>query len=144
MHLKKKCSTPLEPIVVFIQLRERDEAVGICKKCWNKIADMDWWETVEEIEISLFPLEYKKEEISRILEEEIAEEEKAVEDEYVTVSKTAWARKDAMKKKIDLKEIMKEGEKSLREETQKSYGKRKKRTKRSKRKEDVWSQESDY
>jgi hypothetical protein len=146
MKLQKKCGTPLEPIIVFIQLRDKDETIGLCRKCWGKVADMDWWEVVDTVEITELPLEYKKEEIEEILKEEIPEEKKAEEDEYVSVAKNAWARKDAMKKKIDIKELMKEGEKSLREETQKTYSKRGKHKKRNKqRKDDVWSQDpEDY
>lgn len=40
LKLHKKCSTPLEPSIVYI---EKDkETIGICGPCWAKIADKDW------------------------------------------------------------------------------------------------------
>jgi hypothetical protein len=40
LKLHKNCSTPLEPSIVYI---EKDkETIGVCEKCWAKIADKDW------------------------------------------------------------------------------------------------------
>jgi hypothetical protein len=40
MHIRYTCKTPLEPIVLYIQLRKK--VIGICEKCWKKIGDKDW------------------------------------------------------------------------------------------------------
>lgn len=40
LKLHKKCSTPLDPSIVYIVKDEGN--IGICEKCWAKIADKDW------------------------------------------------------------------------------------------------------
>jgi len=40
LKLHKKCSTPLEPSILFIV--KDGEQIGVCEKCWKRIADGDW------------------------------------------------------------------------------------------------------
>lgn len=40
LKLHKKCATPLEPSIVYIE--KNKEKIGICEKCWIKIAEKDW------------------------------------------------------------------------------------------------------
>lgn len=40
LKLHKKCSTPLEPSILFIT--KDGEQIGVCEKCWKRIADGDW------------------------------------------------------------------------------------------------------
>lgn len=53
LKIRKKCSTPMEPSIVFLQLN--GDVIGLCQKCWNKVADSDleWGDspkvTMEEV-----------------------------------------------------------------------------------------------
>lgn len=40
LKLHKKCSTPLEPFILYI-VKDK-ETLGICLKCWNRISDGGW------------------------------------------------------------------------------------------------------
>lgn len=41
MKLHVRCKTPEEPCIVFI-VWKKGEQIGVCDKCWSKIADKDW------------------------------------------------------------------------------------------------------
>ena len=53
LHIHKKCSTPMEPSIVFLQIE--NESIGLCDRCWSKVAnsDLEWGNspklTIEEI-----------------------------------------------------------------------------------------------
>lgn len=40
MKLHTRCSTPEDPCIIYI--RKGDKTVGICEKCWGRIADKEW------------------------------------------------------------------------------------------------------
>jgi hypothetical protein len=40
LKIHKRCKTPDEVCVIFVQLPK--EKVGICRVCWDKIAEKDW------------------------------------------------------------------------------------------------------
>lgn len=40
LKLHKTCSTPLEPSIIYVE--KNGENIGVCEKCWTKIADKDW------------------------------------------------------------------------------------------------------
>ena len=140
-----------QKIAVYIMWK--GEQIGLCLGCWNKIADKDisWGngngenKIEEEIEVpqDQNPLSYDEGEIEKVLKEEIPEKEKieTIDEEYMKVGSSAWARKDALHKKIDIKEMIEKGEQSLREEAKEAYRKRGRHKKRRKeRKEDAWNQ----
>jgi len=91
--LHRKCTNPLDPIAVFITWKNGKQ-LGLCEKCWSKIADSDleWGE--EEIPKD-FMMDLEKgrglEKIEK--EEEILEEEKIFEN-YVQFGKNVLVRKD--------------------------------------------------
>lgn len=39
LKIKKKCSTPEDPITVYIMWK--GEKLGLCQKCWYKVSDSD-------------------------------------------------------------------------------------------------------
>jgi hypothetical protein len=40
LKVHKKCHTPDEKITLYISIG--DKTIGVCDKCWAKIADKDW------------------------------------------------------------------------------------------------------
>jgi hypothetical protein len=41
MKLRVKCQTPDEPVSVYV-VWKRKEQMGVCKPCWERIADKNW------------------------------------------------------------------------------------------------------
>lgn len=41
MKLHVRCKTPEDPAIVYITWKKKG-VVGVCAKCWERIADKDW------------------------------------------------------------------------------------------------------
>jgi hypothetical protein len=40
LKLHVRCKSPEDPCIIFVQKIEKQ--VGVCDKCWKRIADKDW------------------------------------------------------------------------------------------------------
>jgi hypothetical protein len=41
LKLHIRCKTPEDPCIIYIQVKDK-EAIGVCEKCWSRIASKDW------------------------------------------------------------------------------------------------------
>jgi hypothetical protein len=41
MKLHVRCKTPEDPAIVYITWKKKGQ-LGVCAKCWERIADKDW------------------------------------------------------------------------------------------------------
>lgn len=41
MKLRVRCQTPEEPISVYVMWKKKGQ-LGVCKPCWERIADKNW------------------------------------------------------------------------------------------------------